>query len=205
MVIFIYLLKKYLFSREQKAPLHVSGLVATKFWEKDMFDTKADWDNLEKVREKWQDIRNQVVTVLDKTPESEFNHTHPGHNQKGLEKQLIIHSPGFPSKAQEVCSQMIEVCMMLQEIPRVIESVLGSVYITILEPGAAVLPHVTKTNFNLRVALPLVAPEFDKSTMGRELPEAGMAVGDNTLVVFEQGKLVIYDPSFSHQVCRYNF
>ena len=89
---------------------------------------------------------------------------------------------------------------MLQDLPRVVESVLGSVYITVLEPGAAVLPHVSKTNFNLRVALPLVAPEFDKSTMGLHLPEAGMAVGDHTVVVFEQGKLAIYDPSFSHQV-----
>jgi len=190
----------YFISEHQKSPLFVSGLQSERVWQKDMFEDQEDFNSLEKFREKWAEYRNQVMTMLMETPETSYDNTHKEYDFFNKENQLVILAPGVESKPQEICSKMVDVCMNLQEITRVRESVLGSFYISIMEPGAAILPHTAKSNFNLRVYLPLVAPEFDPATMGQQLPKAGMAIAEKTVVVLEQGKLSIIDPSYSHQL-----
>jgi len=190
----------YFQSEHQKSPLYVSGLKSERIWYKDTFEKEEDFEALDKFRENWVDVRKQVLNVLMETPETSYNNTHKEYDVFNKENQLIIIAPGFEMRSMEFCSKMVDVCMGLQNIRRVQESVLGSIFISIMEPGAVIAAHTAKSNFNLRVYLPLVAPEFDPATMGQGLPKAGIAVAEKTVLVLEQGKLAIIDPSYSHQL-----
>ena len=95
------------------------------------------------------------------------------------------------------CALLPTVCAILREAAIVVGSVdgvgripNGAVSIKMLEPGARLLPHVGPHNARLTAHLAL----------GPVPPGARMRVGEGSARTWEEGKVVVFDDSFVHEV-----
>ena len=99
--------------------------------------------------------------------------------------------------SKQGCALLPTVCAILREAAIVVGSVdgvgripNGAVSIKMLEPGARLLPHVGPHNARLTAHLAL----------GPVPPGARMRVGKGSARTWEEGKVVVFDDSFVHEV-----
>jgi aspartate beta-hydroxylase len=92
-------------------------------------------------------------------------------------------------RIDENCNQCPITTRIVESIPSLMSNCgLGYVYFSVIRPGTHITSHSGPTNLRLRCHLPLYVPEG-----------CAMRVG-STVKQWEQGKSVIFDDSFDHEV-----
>lgn len=91
--------------------------------------------------------------------------------------------------AEENASQCPLTAQLLQALPAFMqEHVFGNAMFSVLESGSSIEPHTGPCNYRLRCHLPLVTPPGYRIKVGRDVTS------------WEEGKLVVFDDSFVHEV-----
>ncbi|KAB7494236.1 Aspartyl/asparaginyl beta-hydroxylase [Armadillidium nasatum] len=106
--------------------------------------------------------------------------------EKGSWKQLELFARG--EKHTENCKLTPFTCSLIEEFKPAAGCKSGQSKFSVMDPGTHVFPHTGPTNHRLRSHLGLVTPEG-----------ARIRILNDTLT-WEEGKLIIFDDSFEHEV-----
>ncbi|XP_054446153.1 aspartyl/asparaginyl beta-hydroxylase isoform X10 [Pteronotus mesoamericanus] len=167
----------------QRSLYNVNGLKAQPWW------TPRETGYMELVKSlerNWKLIRDEGVAVMDKTkglflPEDE------NLREKGDWSQFTLWQQG--RKNENACKGAPKTCSLLDKFPETTGCRRGQIKYSIMHPGTHVWPHTGPTNCRLRMHLGLV------------IPKEGCKIRcANETKTWEEGKVLIFDDSFEHEV-----
>ncbi|XP_059900437.1 aspartyl/asparaginyl beta-hydroxylase-like isoform X3 [Gadus macrocephalus] len=167
----------------QRSLYNVDGLQAQPWWT----PQETGYTDLVKALERgWKAIREEVLAVLDlKTglfmPEEE------NLRERGEWGQYTLWQQG--RKAGDACRSVPKTCSLLERFPEATNCKRGQIKFSVMQPGTHVWPHTGPTNCRLRMHLGLVVPE-----------EGCRIRCTNQTRAWEEGKVLIFDDSFEHEV-----
>ncbi|XP_052764999.1 aspartyl/asparaginyl beta-hydroxylase-like isoform X1 [Mya arenaria] len=141
--------------------------------------------HLKLLEDNWQTIRDEGLAQLDlKTgafvPEEE------NLRETGDWKQFTLYQRG--RKNEENCKKVPKTCSLLDRIPDAKGCTRGQIKFSVMHPGVHVWPHTGPTNCRIRAHLGLKVPEGPKIRVG------------NDIRTWKEGKFIIFDDSFEHEV-----
>ncbi|KAL1006424.1 hypothetical protein UPYG_G00072190 [Umbra pygmaea] len=167
----------------QRSLYNVDGLKAQPWWTA----KETGYVDLVKTLERnWKTIREEVLTVMDKStglflPEEE------NLREKGEWGQFTLWQQG--KKVGDSCRSVPKTCGLLERHPEATGCKRGQIKFSVMQPGTHVWPHTGPTNCRLRMHLGLV------------IPKTGCKIRcTNDTRVWEEGKVLIFDDSFEHEV-----
>ncbi|XP_053517005.1 aspartyl/asparaginyl beta-hydroxylase isoform X2 [Artibeus jamaicensis] len=167
----------------QRSLYNVKGLKAQPWWT----PRETGYTELVKSLERnWKLIRDEGVAVMDKTkglflPEDE------NLREKGDWSQFTLWQQG--RKNENACKGAPKTCSLLDKFPETTGCRRGQIKYSIMHPGTHVWPHTGPTNCRLRMHLGLV------------IPKEGCKIRcANETKTWEEGKVLIFDDSFEHEV-----
>ncbi|XP_034523998.1 aspartyl/asparaginyl beta-hydroxylase isoform X3 [Ailuropoda melanoleuca] len=167
----------------QRSLYNVQGLKAQPWWT----PKETGYTELVKSLERnWKLIRDEGLAVLDKTkglflPEDE------NLREKGDWSQFTLWQQG--RKNENACKGAPKTCSLLDKFPETTGCRRGQIKYSIMHPGTHVWPHTGPTNCRLRMHLGLV------------IPKEGCKIRcANETKTWEEGKVLIFDDSFEHEV-----
>ncbi|XP_045717424.1 aspartyl/asparaginyl beta-hydroxylase isoform X3 [Phyllostomus hastatus] len=167
----------------QRSLYNVQGLKAQPWW------TPRETGYMELVKSlerNWKLIRDEGVAVMDKTkglflPEDE------NLREKGDWSQFTLWQQG--RKNENACKGAPKTCSLLDKFPETTGCRRGQIKYSVMHPGTHVWPHTGPTNCRLRMHLGLV------------IPKEGCKIRcANETKTWEEGKVLIFDDSFEHEV-----
>ncbi|XP_043735788.1 aspartyl/asparaginyl beta-hydroxylase isoform X3 [Cervus elaphus] len=167
----------------QRSLYNVQGLKAQPWW------TAKETGYTELVRSlerNWKLIRDEGLAAMDKThglflPEDE------NLREKGDWSQFTLWQQG--RKNENACKGAPKTCSLLDKFPETTGCRRGQIKYSIMHPGTHVWPHTGPTNCRLRMHLGLV------------IPKEGCKIRcANETRTWEEGKVLIFDDSFEHEV-----
>ncbi|KAG8442011.1 hypothetical protein GDO86_010979 [Hymenochirus boettgeri] len=167
----------------QRSLYNVNGLKAQPWWTA----RETGYVNLVKILEaNWKLIRDEGLGVMDKAkglfvPEDE------NLREKGDWSQYTLWQQG--RKNEKSCAAAPKTCALLDRFPESTGCRRGQIKFSVMHPGTHVWPHTGPTNCRLRMHLGLVVP-----TEGCRIRCA------NDTRTWEEGKVLIFDDSFEHEV-----
>ncbi|KFM75528.1 hypothetical protein X975_22465, partial [Stegodyphus mimosarum] len=169
-------------SAYQRSLYNVNSLTGTPWWDPKKTPYAPYFKRLEK---DWKLIRDEALSLIDKTnsgflPESE------GLQEKGDWKQFEIFARG--RKIEKNCMKVPKTCALIAEIPDAAGCKRGQVKFSIMHPSTHVWAHTGPTNCRLRAHLGLVVPEGVSIRVANETRK------------WEEGKILLFDDSFEHEV-----
>ncbi|XP_043339526.1 aspartyl/asparaginyl beta-hydroxylase isoform X5 [Cervus canadensis] len=142
--------------------------------------------NKESLERNWKLIRDEGLAAMDKThglflPEDE------NLREKGDWSQFTLWQQG--RKNENACKGAPKTCSLLDKFPETTGCRRGQIKYSIMHPGTHVWPHTGPTNCRLRMHLGLV------------IPKEGCKIRcANETRTWEEGKVLIFDDSFEHEV-----
>ncbi|XP_048638977.1 aspartyl/asparaginyl beta-hydroxylase isoform X8 [Marmota marmota marmota] len=142
--------------------------------------------NKETLERNWKLIRDEGLAVMDKAkglflPEDE------NLREKGDWSQFTLWQQG--RKNENACKGAPKTCTLLEKFPETTGCRRGQIKYSIMHPGTHVWPHTGPTNCRLRMHLGLV------------IPKEGCKIRcANETKTWEEGKVLIFDDSFEHEV-----
>ncbi|XP_035887042.1 aspartyl/asparaginyl beta-hydroxylase isoform X5 [Phyllostomus discolor] len=167
----------------QRSLYNVQGLKAQPWWT----PRETGYTELVKSLERnWKLIRDEGVAVMDKTkglflPEDE------NLREKGDWSQFTLWQQG--RKNENACKGAPKTCSLLDKFPETTGCRRGQIKYSVMHPGTHVWPHTGPTNCRLRMHLGLV------------IPKEGCKIRcANETKTWEEGKVLIFDDSFEHEV-----
>ncbi|XP_045644986.1 aspartyl/asparaginyl beta-hydroxylase isoform X3 [Ursus americanus] len=167
----------------QRSLYNVQGLKAQPWWT----PKETGYTELVKSLERnWKLIRDEGLAVLDKTkglflPEDE------NLREKGDWSQFTLWQQG--RKNENACKGAPKTCSLLDKFPETTGCRRGQIKYSVMHPGTHVWPHTGPTNCRLRMHLGLV------------IPKEGCKIRcANETKTWEEGKVLIFDDSFEHEV-----
>ncbi|KAM5315093.1 aspartyl/asparaginyl beta-hydroxylase [Glossophaga mutica] len=167
----------------QRSLYNVKGLRAQPWWT----PRETGYTELVKSLERnWKLIRDEGVAVMDKTkglflPEDE------NLREKGDWSQFTLWQQG--RKNENACKGAPKTCSLLDKFPETTGCRRGQIKYSVMHPGTHVWPHTGPTNCRLRMHLGLV------------IPKEGCKIRcANETKTWEEGKVLIFDDSFEHEV-----
>ncbi|GIH03431.1 hypothetical protein Rhe02_14980 [Rhizocola hellebori] len=165
----------------QRAREHVPGLEASA-----LHDPKSLWF-IAYLEENYPQIRAEIERVLD----TSIDPVRPTTDDDGLIrhgqwKQAHLFRDG--QWQEQVCAHFPVTRALLEQIPEVTTFSPGVITVSRVEPGTHIMPHCGPTNALVRVHLPIKIP-----------PGVWIKVGGQRLV-WEEGRCLIFDDSFEHEV-----
>ncbi|WAR17833.1 ASPH-like protein [Mya arenaria] len=101
-------------------------------------------------------------------------------------KQFTLYQRG--RKNEENCKKVPKTCSLLDRIPDAKGCTRGQIKFSVMHPGVHVWPHTGPTNCRIRAHLGLKVPEGPKIRVG------------NDIRTWKEGKFIIFDDSFEHEV-----
>lgn len=131
----------------------------------------------------WQEIRGEAVSLMDDRgflPEAE------NLRDTGDWKQFEIFARG--RKIEKNCRRAPKTCALVAKVSDAANCKRGQVKFSIMYPGTHVWAHTGPTNCRLRAHLGLVVP-----------PKVRIRVANETRA-WKEGKFIIFDDSFEHEV-----
>ncbi|XP_077022967.1 aspartyl/asparaginyl beta-hydroxylase isoform X4 [Tamandua tetradactyla] len=167
----------------QRSLYNVNGLKAQPWW-----TTKETGytDLVKSLERNWKLIRDEGLAVMDKTkglflPEDE------NLREKGDWSQFTLWQQG--RKNENACKGAPKTCALLETFPETTGCRRGQIKYSVMHPGTHVWPHTGPTNCRLRMHLGLV------------IPKEGCRIRcANETRTWEEGKVLIFDDSFEHEV-----
>ncbi|XP_045416915.1 aspartyl/asparaginyl beta-hydroxylase isoform X2 [Lemur catta] len=167
----------------QRSLYNVNGLKAQPWWT----PKETGYTDLVKSLERhWKLIRDEGLAVMDKAkglflPEDE------NLREKGDWSQFTLWQQG--RKNENACKGAPKTCTLLEKFPETTGCRRGQIKYSIMHPGTHVWPHTGPTNCRLRMHLGLV------------IPKEGCRIRcANETKMWEEGKVLIFDDSFEHEV-----
>nr|XP_007998923.2 aspartyl/asparaginyl beta-hydroxylase isoform X6 [Chlorocebus sabaeus] len=142
--------------------------------------------NKESLERNWKLIRDEGLAVMDKAkglflPEDE------NLREKGDWSQFTLWQQG--RRNENACKGAPKTCTLLEKFPETTGCRRGQIKYSIMHPGTHVWPHTGPTNCRLRMHLGLV------------IPKEGCKIRcANETKTWEEGKVLIFDDSFEHEV-----
>ncbi|XP_039724794.1 aspartyl/asparaginyl beta-hydroxylase isoform X1 [Pteropus medius] len=167
----------------QRSLYNVNGLKAQPWWTA----RETGYTELVKTLERnWKLIRDEGLSVIDKAkglflPEDE------NLREKGDWSQFTLWQQG--RKNENACKGVPKTCSLLDKFPETTGCRRGQIKYSVMHPGTHVWPHTGPTNCRLRMHLGLV------------IPKEGCRIRcANETKTWEEGKVLIFDDSFEHEV-----
>lgn len=167
----------------QRSLYNVQGLKAQPWWT----PKETGYTELVKSLERnWKLIRDEGLAVMDKAkglflPEDE------NLREKGDWSQFTLWQQG--RKNENSCKGAPKTCSLLEKFPETTGCRRGQIKYSVMHPGTHVWPHTGPTNCRLRMHLGLV------------IPKEGCKIRcANETKAWEEGKVLIFDDSFEHEV-----
>ncbi|XP_008059901.2 aspartyl/asparaginyl beta-hydroxylase isoform X1 [Carlito syrichta] len=167
----------------QRSLYNVNGLKAQPWWT----PRETGYTELVKSLERnWKLIRDEGLAVMDEAkglflPEDE------NLREKGDWSQFTLWQQG--RKNENACKGAPKTCTLLEKFPETTGCRRGQIKYSIMHPGTHVWPHTGPTNCRLRMHLGLV------------IPKEGCKIRcANETKTWEEGKVLIFDDSFEHEV-----
>lgn len=167
----------------QRSLYNVNGLKAQPWWT----PRETGYTELVKSLERnWKLIRDEGLMVMDKAkglflPEDE------NLREKGDWSQFTLWQQG--RKNENACKGAPKTCALLEKFSETTGCRRGQIKYSIMHPGTHVWPHTGPTNCRLRMHLGLV------------IPKEGCKIRcANETRTWEEGKVLIFDDSFEHEV-----
>ncbi|XP_057370981.1 aspartyl/asparaginyl beta-hydroxylase-like isoform X1 [Daphnia carinata] len=169
-------------SHDQRSLYNVDRLTAQPWWDKEATTYGPFFDLLEA---NWRQIRNEGVALLTLESPEGFANESEKLRDSGDWKQFELFGQGRKNAAH--CNQAPVTCTLIENYPPALCK-RGQVKFSIMHPGTHVWSHTGPTNCRLRAHLGLVVPDGAKLRVG------------NTIKSWEEGKFVVFDDSFDHEV-----
>ncbi|XP_019780834.1 aspartyl/asparaginyl beta-hydroxylase isoform X1 [Tursiops truncatus] len=167
----------------QRSLYNVHGLKAQPWWT----PKETGYTELVKSLERnWKLIRDEGLAVMDRAqglflPEDE------NLREKGDWSQFTLWQQG--RKNENACKGARKTCALLDKFPETTGCRRGQIKYSVMHPGTHVWPHTGPTNCRLRMHLGLV------------IPKEGCKIRcANETKTWEEGKVLIFDDSFEHEV-----
>jgi aspartate beta-hydroxylase len=129
-------------------------------------------------------IRDEVSAVVDPR-QAGFSPVDEPLVGKGRWDEVVFYENGI--RMEQPCARFPRTAEVMARIPEALASS-GVIMLSWLHPGSHIIPHCGATNTRLRVH------------MGVRVPQgASMRVGDQRFV-WQEGRCVVFDDSFEHEV-----
>lgn len=174
--------KKLFLSLYQRSLYNVVGLRSRPFWTVEQTTYAAD---LERVRSQWTLIRDEGLKLLN--ADGVFVNESENLRDRGDWKQFELFSRG--SRLERNCARAPLTCRLIeQHLPAARSCKRGQVKFSVMLPGTHVWPHCGPTNCRIRAHLGLNVPDGTH-----------IRVAEKTRS-WENGKWLIFDDSFEHEV-----
>ncbi|KAJ6642915.1 Aspartyl/asparaginyl beta-hydroxylase [Pseudolycoriella hygida] len=173
--------KKLFLSEYQRSLYNVDRLKSRPFWTKKETNYVRYLDVLE---QNWERIRDEGLSVLN--DEGHFTDESENLRDIGDWKQFDLFTRG--RKINKHCEKVPFTCKIIETFPAARFCKRGQVKFSVMHPGTHVWPHCGPTNCRIRVHLGLKVPE-----------KTSIRVANKTRS-WKEGKLLIFDDSFEHEV-----
>uniref|UniRef100_A0A1A9V4T1 Aspartyl/asparaginy/proline hydroxylase domain-containing protein n=1 Tax=Glossina austeni TaxID=7395 RepID=A0A1A9V4T1_GLOAU len=165
----------------QRSLYNEPGLKAQPFWSKNETGYQAFFYKLE---QNWLAIKAEGLNILSK--EGYFIDESENLKDQGDWKQFELYARG--QQIYRNCLKAPITCSLIEEFPVARQCRRGQVKFSIMHEGTHVWPHCGPTNCRLRAHLGLVVPEGTRLRVAEE---------EST---WHEGKFLIFDDSFEHEV-----
>uniref|UniRef100_A0A182V3U1 Aspartyl/asparaginy/proline hydroxylase domain-containing protein n=1 Tax=Anopheles merus TaxID=30066 RepID=A0A182V3U1_ANOME len=174
--------KKLFRSVYQRSLYNVDGLAARPYWTEEQTTYATE---LELIRAKWREVRDEGLKLL--TSAGVFVNESENLRDRGDWKQLELFSRG--ARVERNCARAPYTCRLVEQyFPAARTCKRGQVKFSVMHPGTHVWPHCGPTNCRVRAHLGLRVP-----------PGTYIRVAQETRS-WENGKWLIFDDSFEHEV-----
>lgn len=181
-------------SRYQRAMTQVKGLRAKPVWT--LEETEYE-DKLTELQDNWEKIRDEALVLMEMTPPQNITMGEKTIERNRKWKQYMFHGYGVASFPPWMCEHTPTICDLIQDYEFATRCPLGTIKLSVIESGAHIEPHVGGQNFKLRAHLPLVVPKLNSTETNQK---ARMRVGGHHILEWEEGKMLVFDDSFEHEV-----
>lgn len=166
-------------------PMHyVCGLRAQPWWDKEVLPPVLALEQCYSV------IKAEMCAML---AAKEFEKYASGVVVTGEWKQYLLYNNGKPET--EHCAMCPQTVAAIQAIPGATTRSVGEAYFSRLAPGTHFRAHCGPTNARLRVHLGLMVPAPPNTPVIRVCDERRQ---------WEEGKCLVFDDSFEHEVWNYD-
>lgn len=133
----------------------------------------------------WKTIRDEGLAQLDMNTGG-FRPEEENLRETGDWKQLTLYQRG--QKIEDNCRRVPQTCALMDQIPEAKGCTRGQIKFSVMHPGVHVWPHTGPTNCRLRAHLGLKIPEGPRIRVANETK------------TWIEGKFIIIDDSFEHEV-----
>ncbi|PIK51261.1 Aspartyl/asparaginyl beta-hydroxylase [Apostichopus japonicus] len=140
---------------------------------------------VKKLEDNWKVIQKEALALMNKETKL-FEAEEESLQDTGDWKQYMLYMRG--TKDQKGCSRTPKTCEIIDSIPDSAGCKRGQVKFSVMHPGTHVWPHTGPTNCRLRSHLGLVVPGGSRIRVVNETR------------TWEEGKVLIFDDSFEHEV-----
>ncbi|XP_047012692.1 aspartyl/asparaginyl beta-hydroxylase isoform X15 [Ictalurus punctatus] len=167
----------------QRSLYNVPGLRAQPWW---TAKETGYTDLVQTLERNWMTIREEALAVLDANsglflPEDE------NLRETGDWSQFTLWQQG--RKVGSSCQSVPKTCALLERFKEATTCKRGQIKFSVMHPGTHVWPHTGPTNCRLRMHLGLIIP-----------PRGCRIRCTNQTREWEEGKVLIFDDSFEHEV-----
>ncbi|XP_041101756.1 aspartyl/asparaginyl beta-hydroxylase-like isoform X3 [Polyodon spathula] len=167
----------------QRSLYNVDGLKAQAWWTA----KETGYTDLVKALERnWKTIRDEALSVMD-TERGLFIPEDENLREKGEWGQFTLWQQG--KKNENSCRGVPKTCTLLERFSEATGCKRGQIKYSVMQPGTHIWPHTGPTNCRLRMHLGLVIPN-----------EGCQIRCANDTRYWEEGKVLIFDDSFEHEV-----
>lgn len=166
----------------QRSLYNEKSLAARPFWSPEQ-TTYSHY--LKMLEDNWEIIKSEALPLLQDEDQGFFNENE-GLKKKGTWKQFEMFARG--ERIDVNCMRTPKTCRLIENIPEAAYCRRGQVKFSLLLPGTHVWPHTGPTNCRLRAHLGLVVPEGPRIRVANDTRK------------WEEGKFLIFDDSFEHEV-----
>uniref|UniRef100_A0A5S6NS04 Protein tilB homolog n=1 Tax=Xenopus tropicalis TaxID=8364 RepID=A0A5S6NS04_XENTR len=167
----------------QRSLYNVNGLKAQPWW---TAKETSYTDLVRTLEANWKLIRDEGLAVID-TEKGLFVPEDENLREKGDWSQYTLWQQG--RKNEKSCAAAPRTCALLERFPESTGCRRGQIKYSVMHPGTHVWPHTGPTNCRLRMHLGLV------------IPKEGCRIRcANDTRSWEEGKVLIFDDSFEHEV-----
>uniref|UniRef100_A0A182WL94 Aspartyl/asparaginy/proline hydroxylase domain-containing protein n=1 Tax=Anopheles minimus TaxID=112268 RepID=A0A182WL94_9DIPT len=174
--------KKLFLSLYQRSLYNVDGLRSRPFWTEEQTTYATE---LELIRAQWEQVRDEGLKLLNSA--GVFVNESENLRDRGDWKQLELFSRG--TRVERNCARAPVTCRLVEQyFPAARTCKRGQVKFSVMHPGTHVWPHCGPTNCRVRAHLGLSVPQGTYIRVAEETRS------------WENGKWLIFDDSFEHEV-----
>ncbi|XP_067256375.1 aspartyl/asparaginyl beta-hydroxylase isoform X5 [Chanodichthys erythropterus] len=167
----------------QRSLYNVPGLRAQPWW---TVEETGYTDLVKALERNWLTIRDEALSVLDSNS-GQFLPEDENLREKGDWGQFTLWQQG--RKNPSACRSVPKTCAFLERYTEATSCKRGQIKFSVMQSGTHVWPHTGPTNCRLRMHLGLIIP-----------PTGCRIRCTNQTREWEEGKVLIFDDSFEHEV-----